>query len=100
MIPRPSLPSEPRVPSEGCEGQDFCFVGLRVTEAAGISGHTPRGPGTEAPLVKGWDLICGANLARAPHSSTVSRIISLAPSGKPTGPLGELMPVFTCFAYK
>lgn len=50
--------------------------------------------------MKGWDLICWANLARAHHSSTVSRIITLALSGKPTGPLGELMPVFTCFAYK
>lgn len=56
MTPRPSLPapgSEPR----SAKGRITWFVGLRTTEAAGISGHTPRGPGTEAPLLKAWGLI-------------------------------------------
>lgn len=55
VTPRPSLPAPGS--GQGLRRAGFWFVGLRTTEAAGISGHTPRGPGTEAPLLKAWGLI-------------------------------------------
>lgn len=49
-IPRPSLPS-PRFGVRSVQDRIW-FVGLRTTEAAGISGHIPSGLWMEVSLVK------------------------------------------------
>lgn len=98
VIPRPSLPS-PSFRVRSVTGRILVLLGLRAIEAVSSSGYPPsglrRGPSGRMPGPSGL-----GPSARANHSSTRSRIISLASSEKRRSPPGGQRPEFTRSADK